>query len=201
MRRLLDRLRQEEEGFTILEILVASIILVLASLAVFMTLAAAVKNTQRSRESQIAISVAQREMERVRVIPFDSIRLNSTPARVVDSRSPYFRIPPGSAVAPEFDVVRSGSSPEYQPLLVPDDGIEALPEVEVETPGVRADDGTEVTVYRFVTCEEEDLLGSCIAKRVIIDVQLAPKTNLGNLARNYYELQSTVTELESGEEP
>jgi len=193
------RLRRDEEGFTIIEVLAASFILVLASLAVFMTFAVAVKNVQRSREGQIGISVAQREIERVRVIPYDSIRLSSTPARVFDARSPFNRVESIGGV-PSFDVDRDTAHFEYQELVVPQVG-QPTGEVAAETPGVRSDDGTEVTVYRFVTCEEEDGSGNCLRKRVVIDVLPTPKGNLANYERRYYELQSTIADPDAGIEP
>ncbi len=74
-----------EDGFTIIEVLVAALILVLGSLAVFTIFASAIHNVQRGREGQIGISVAQREMERVGVIPFDSVGLAPpTPAPLAD---------------------------------------------------------------------------------------------------------------------
>ncbi len=61
------------------------------------------------------------------------------------------------------------------------------------TEEVRSPDGTEVTVYRFVVCEEE----ACLAKRIVIDVLPTPKANLANYRHSYYELQSTVIEPET----
>jgi prepilin-type N-terminal cleavage/methylation domain-containing protein len=197
MRRVRERLHDGEDGFTIIEILIASIILVLASLAVFMTFASAIKNVQRSRESQVSISVAQREMERVRVIPYDEIRLTSEPEAprpelgVRDPRSRVLTF----GVAPSFDLDRKVPLAP-QPLELPvEDGPEG--EVAGESTEVRSEDGTEMTVFRFVTCEEE-VDGTCLAKRVIIDVLPSPKTNLANYQRNYYELQSTIVHPELG---
>lgn len=203
IRMIVRRARTGEDGFSIIEVLIAAFILVLGSLAIFMAFAAAVHNVQRGRESQLGISVAQREMERVRVIPFDSIRLSSAPEAPfsLDPLDPYSRVEIGGA---RYDVVRDdGSAAVYEPLLVPEDTDPPQPpaRVDVETEGVRSEDGTEVTVYRFVTCEEEDLEGNCIAKRVIIDVQLAAKANLGNYQRNYTELQSTIVDTSGEEEP
>lgn len=200
MQRVRERLHDGEDGFTIVEILIASIVLVLASLAVFMTFASAIKNVQRSRESQVSISVAQREMERVRVIPYDEIRLSSVPVdpntAQLEPRNPLDRVQEFSG-APSFDLARAGSGFDPQALVLPVDG-GPDGQVDVETPGLRSEDGTEVTVYRFVTCEEEDEAGNCLAKRVVIDVLPAPKANLANYRRNYYELQSTIVHPELG---
>lgn len=198
--QLRERLKQGEEGFTIIEMLIASIVLVLASLAVFMTFASALKNVQRSKESQVSISVAQREMERVRVIPYDEIRLSSAPAAATPElgvRDPRTRVISLTDL-PMFDLDRDEGMDQQvlQRLELP---VEGGPEGEVsaETTGVRSEDGTEVTVFRFVTCEEE-VAGSCLRKRVVIDVLPTPKGNLANYQRNYYELQSTIADPEFG---
>jgi hypothetical protein len=196
LRAVLQPARDGEAGFTIIEVLVAAFILVLGALAIFMTFAAAIHNVQRSRESQIGISVAQREVERIRVIPFDSIRLTTSPSApsVPNAKSPFSRIAVIGGVR-KFNVVRDTTKPtQYQSLLVPT-GAPAQPvaEVDVETPGVRSSDGTEVTVYRFVTCEEE-IAGRCVAKRLIVDVLATPKANLSSYQRNYTELQSTIVD-------
>ncbi len=196
--RRLERLKGEEGGFTIIEMLIASIVLILASLAVFMTFASAIKNVQRSRESQVSISVAQREMERVRVIPYDEIRLSSEPSAAsleLGVRDPRGRVLT-FAGAPSFDLERETALKAQTLVLSVDDG--PAGEVDPETSGLRSEDGTEVTVFRFVTCEEEDEAGNCLAKRVTIDVLPAPKANLAKNQRNYYELQSTIVHPELG---
>lgn len=187
--------RDGESGFTIVEVLVAAFILVLGALAIFMTFAAAIHNVQRSRESQIGISVAQREVERIRVIPFDSIRLKTSPTApsVPNDKNPFSRVTK-SGGQDWFNVVRDTAKPtDFQPLLVPTGAPSPTPEVDVETPGVRSSDGTEVTVYRFVTCEQEEA-GRCVAKRLIVDVLPTPKANLASYQRNYTELQSTIVD-------
>ncbi len=204
IRAIVRRSRTGEEGFSIVEVLIAAFILVLGSLAIFMAFAAAIHNVQRSREGQIGISVAQREMERVRVIPYDEIRLSSTPVApspATDPYNPYGRITASGGTS-WFDVERDDATPpQYEPLLVAEESDPPQPpaRVAVESPGLRSEDGTEVTVYRFVTCEEV-VEGECVAKRVIIDVLPTPKANLANYQRNYYELQSTLVKIDGGEE-
>src|ERR1700742_4994489 len=99
-----------EEGFTIIEVLVAAFVLVLASMAVFMGFAGAIHGIQRGREMQQGVSVAQREMERIRVEEFDNIGLTSTtvtPAPASESKNPNSRVAPGGG---EFNLSRSGTS-------------------------------------------------------------------------------------------
>lgn len=172
---------EREEGFTIIEMLIASTVLILGSLAVFMTFAAAVHNVQRGRENQVGISVAQREMERLRVVPFASLGMVSTPTFKSETKSPFNRIRISGGKT-QFDLLRS-SATDYRNLKI---GGEIAP----ETKSVKSNDGTEVTVFRFVVCEEE----SCHSKRIVIDVLPTPKANLGNYQHAYHELQSTVVD-------
>lgn len=176
---------QNEEGFTIIEVLVAALIIVLGSLAVFMAFSAGVHNIQRSRETQIGISVAQREMERARVTPYEEVGLSSIPVFSSNAKLPENRITTVSTRR-YFNLKRSGTA-EPRPML---EGT-----LEPKTENVRSNDGSVVTVYRFVTCEEtEGTSANCLAKRVVIDVLPVEKGNLGTYQHSYYELQSTIVD-------
>ena len=189
---------RDEDGFTIVEVLVAGIVLVLGSLAVFMTFASAIHNVQRSRETQIGISVAQREMERIRVIPYASVALSTTPTPLTakektektEQSEPRFRV--RLEPVTEFDLQRPTAKEEWRPVMTAAGGL-----VKSESKGtekVTASDGTEVEVFRYVTCEEAGkTYSNCQAKRVVIDVIPIGKANLGPAYKHgYYELQSTL---------
>jgi type II secretory pathway pseudopilin PulG len=181
----LREITSREDGFTIIEILIAAFILVLGALAVFMTFASAVHNIQRGREQQVGVSVAQREMEKVRVLPFDSVGLSSTPTFSADPKNPGNRVS-GSGSSTQFDLIRGGATENRK--------IRTGGSVVPVSTGVRSPDGTEATVYRFVTCEEE----ACLAKRVVIDVLPVTKGNLAGYRHSYYELQTTLVDPEPG---
>ncbi len=187
---LFARLRKEEEGFTIVEILIASIILVLGALAVFQTLSASIHNVQRSKETQVGLSVAQREMEKIRALPYEKIALKTTPVNATEASSPNNRVS-GTA----FNLKRTGTS-EYATMVVSGSG-------EVEpTSSAFSVGGTSVTVYRYVVwrkdaaycatgtnSEKESCKTGQNYKRVIIDVVPSKPANVTN-TRSYYELQS-----------
>jgi hypothetical protein len=194
--RLRHRLRRDD-GFTIVEALVAAFILVLGSLAVFMTFVAAIHNVQRSKEEQYGVSVAQREMEWVRAHQFADIGLSGgiPAAEPSNAKSPLVRVLSGS----KFLVKRSEAG-EASPLLrnqmdFVDDvsgGFPVSKEVKF-VEGTRGDEQVQATVYRFVLCEEQGVLSqNCQTKRVIIDVVPKLTTNQHAYQRNYYELQSTI---------
>src|SRR6476646_4143592 len=56
---------RREAGFTIIEVLVAALLLTLASAAIFGALAAATRNGARAKASQVAVDRAQQEMEKL----------------------------------------------------------------------------------------------------------------------------------------
>jgi Tfp pilus assembly protein PilV len=174
------RLREREDGFTIIEVLVAALILVLGSLAVFMTFAAAIHNVQRSKETQVGLSVAQREMEKIRILPYDQIGLEPTVFQpTTDPKNPVSRVENGDT---EFIVKRGGTA--LEPLILGGE-VPAGPD-ERSSP-----DGTRVTVYRFVTEQSADV------KRVVIDVVPVTPPD-ATYQPNYYELQSFIVNPEPG---
>lgn len=173
----------EEDGFTIIEVLVAAFILVLGALAVFMTFGAAIHNVQRGKETQQGISVAQREMERIRVEPFEDVGVETgtvvpTPG---ETKLPTSRVGAGGNT---FELKRSGG--EVKQLVSGN-----LPNTRVER---SSDDGTRVYVYRFVVCEEAVTTLPCLSKRIVVDVLPIPADNQANYQHSYYELQSTVVQ-------
>ena len=192
-----NRLRRED-GFTIVEALVAAFILTLGSLAVFMTFVAAIHNVQRSKESQFGISVAQREMEWVRAHSFATVGTTGAApvAEPSNPKSPLYRVRSGGA---KFLIKRSeASSPS--PLRLNEKpwvngvtgGFPISKEVKF-VEGTKTDKQVQATVYRFVLCEEDPVPATgCQAKRIVIDVVPKLATLENSYQRNYYELQSTI---------
>jgi hypothetical protein len=179
-RRLRVGRAADEDGFTIIEVLVAAFILVLGSLAVFMTFAAAIHNVQRGKETQQGVNVAQREMERIRVEPFESVGIEAgsvVPTSPTEPKLPTSRVGPGGNT---FEVDRSGG------------GSLAIVAGELSAGPVERDseDGTKVDVYRFVVCEIT--ANPCPRKRIVVDVLPIPAPNQSGYQHGYYELQSTI---------
>jgi prepilin-type N-terminal cleavage/methylation domain-containing protein len=179
--RRLHRRLSREDGFSIIEVLVAAIILALGSLAVFMALATSIHGVQRSKEIQQGVNVAQREMERIRAESFESIGMTGNLVTVPETTSPLSRISPGGN---EFNINRSGTA-TYKPLVI-------TGALANKVEGVRSLDGTLMTVYRFVVCEETGV-AACNAKRIVVDVQTTPTKMQASYKHGYYELQSVVT--------
>ena len=200
MIRIAERGRRQngEEGFTLIEVMVAAFILVLGSLAIFMAFAMAVKNVQRGRETQIALSVAQREMEKIRSLPYERVLMTASPKSSAETMSPANRLSGN-----EFALNKAGT--EKAPLAVATAGIcsTAKPCVNSEpasscvggtSPGSFSNGSATGSVYCYVTTLKDEACEkatgkTCTYRRVVVAVWLAKTGNRADRSP-YYELQS-----------
>lgn len=179
-----------EDGFGIVETLVAAVILVLAVLATFTAYDAGTRATFRAQQSQVRLGRAQQEMEKIRALPYDQIAMTFLPGFSSDPSDPRNRVQNGT-----FNLQRNGAN--YATMVVnggtrigggPVSGgvIDPGPE-HFQSGDVGGD------IYRFVvwqknngcdpqTCTSQDL------KRVIILVK--PETTIAGGSRDYVEIHS-----------
>ncbi|HVY96017.1 MAG TPA: prepilin-type N-terminal cleavage/methylation domain-containing protein [Solirubrobacterales bacterium] len=101
-----------EDGFTLIEVLVAALVLTLAAAATFGVLAAATRNAQRAQATQVALDKAQAEIEKLHTLSYEELALTTTPERVSAPLNPNNRVLNG-----EFDLKR-GPVTEYAPMVV-----------------------------------------------------------------------------------
>jgi prepilin-type N-terminal cleavage/methylation domain-containing protein len=190
-----------QDGFTLIEVLVAAFILVLGSLAIFMTFAAAIHNVQRSRDAQIAQSIAQREMEKIQSLPYVRIAMSGLPETSTVSASPANRVS-----GEEFALNRNRT--EFAKLSIASVGtctpenlcVNSKPASScVGGSGTTFTNGTaKGSVYCYVTNRSdaacETATGKfCPYKRIVVAVWLEKAANQAS-RRSYYELQGTVNE-------
>jgi prepilin-type N-terminal cleavage/methylation domain-containing protein len=187
------RFEAAQDGFTLVEVLIAAFILVLGSLGVLLTFVAGIHNVQRGKESQVAISVAQREMEKVHSLAYDKVALSSTPAHSTETGKPTFRVN-----STTFNLNRTGTA-ENATMVVESAGSVAPGPTSFSFGGVSG------TVYRFVVwrkdaayCAANPTKTSCTSghsfKRVVVDVW--PDKPPNGSQRAYYELQSDFVDPE-----
>jgi hypothetical protein len=124
-------------------------------------------------------------MERLRIEQFSNLAMKTNPGTIVDAKNPRSRI-----VGRSFQAKRSGG--DQLPLSIVPAGTPATVGVTPETTGVASPDGTKMTVFRFVLCEE----AACHAKRIVVDVLPIAADNEHGYQHGYYELQSTVVNPE-----
>src|ERR1700754_3157990 len=139
----MSHLGKNQDAFTLIEVLVAAVVLTRGSLAVFTVFASGLRNVQRSRDTQVGISVAQREMEKIRSVKFSEVLLTSPPETSTEAGDPGQRV---SSAKTEYNLNRTGVA-SWAKLATATTGETGAVEPKSETFSVG---GTPVTVYRYV---------------------------------------------------
>lgn len=178
------RLASGQEGMTVVEVVVAGMILVIGSLGVLGMVDGATRSTFRAEQSQVVSNVLQREMEKIRELPYDEIGLSSAPSHESGSNEPNSRIT-GSA----FYSKRNGTGLKS---LVLEGAVAPGPEpFQVEN--------VKGQVYRYVVwdvCPESTCNDGEYLKRAIVAVKLET-TASGGVDRRYQEIQSQIVDPEA----
>jgi hypothetical protein len=185
----------DDSGMTVVEVVIAALILVLLGLAVLGLGDAASRNTYRAEQSQVVVNRLQAELEHVRQLPYPEVALTSLPAHSSETASPAWRVN-----ATQFALAKDGTSPK--PLLY--NGGHA-PGGAVISTGAISPGPTPFTsgdvhgeIYRYVvapgapancaTCTADD------TRRVIIAITLDSTASGG--MRAYQEIQSDIADPE-----
>ena len=97
-RRLSDirRIAAQEDGFTVFEMLIASMLLVMGMMATLLAFDSATRNTYRLKQSQVVLDRAQQEMEKIRALPYSQIALTVNPGTSTNPQSPGARVSGGT---------------------------------------------------------------------------------------------------------
>ncbi len=105
---------RREQGFALVETLVAVLVLAAGAIAVLGVVDASTRNTFRAEQTQVAINRAQRELEQIRHLAYEDVALTTTPAASSDPEHPGYRIN-GS----DFAVGWDGATPsDYEQMVV-----------------------------------------------------------------------------------
>jgi type II secretory pathway pseudopilin PulG len=179
-----------ESGMTMIEVLVAAVVLVMGAAATFGVLGAATRNAQRAKATQVALDLAQEEMERLHSIPYKELAVNTMPVASSDEKNPNSRVS-GSTFA-----LRRSPKGGYLPIDV-DAEKGFSPESEFQT-GKGDEGGIQGTIYRYVvwrndpSCPETDCPGPDDYKQLVVAVKPTRTVSQGGEA-GYVEVQSAVT--------
>lgn len=197
-RRSLAVIIRVEGGFTLVEVVVAILILAIGMTAVIQVFDTSTRNAYRAEQSQVALNVAQRELEEIRNLDYDAIALTSAPTFVEDENDPRNRVD-----GTRFDVSANGT---YAEMVFNGGALQGGGEV---TNGAvssgpeefRSGDVTG-TIHRFIvwrndpTCSEEDCPGPQDLKRGVVAVKL--DTVAISHERPYIEVQSDFIDPDEG---
>lgn len=180
------RQRSGEAGFTLVEVLVAIVLLATGALAVMQVFDTSIRNNYRANESQVMINRAQRELEAIRDLDYKEVALTAMPTSARDAKDPRSRVLGGS-----FALNRDGTNPAE---LV----VNGAPGVDagVMDPGPEpfTDGDISGEIYRFVVwqndpkCLPVQCPGTHDLKRVVVAVKL--DTAAVSFERAYQETQS-----------
>jgi type II secretory pathway pseudopilin PulG len=188
-----------EGGFTIVEVLIAALILVAGAIATFGVLASATLDNQRAKATQVALDKAEQEMEVLRSLSDEELALTAAPGHSSEEENPSFRVSGG-----KYALKRSPVS-EYKEMVV-NGGVrypgETL-EDGVVSPGPTSFTSGDVSgkVYRYIvwrndaSCSAETCPGEQDYKQIIVAVKLNTKVGGGNPG-GYVEVQSNFVNPE-----
>jgi prepilin-type N-terminal cleavage/methylation domain-containing protein len=194
-----------EAGFTLIEVLVAAVILALAALAVFGTLTAATRNAQRAQATQVALDKAQEEMEKLHALSYSELVMTRFPEHVIDPLNPNYRVN-GRKFAAEREPLGELAEMvvESEPLY----GGGFLGPGTIKPGPINFDDGNvSGQIYRYVlwrndpTCPESEVgtedfcPGKQDYKQLVVAVKLDSTNQLA--PTNYVEVQSQVVNPEA----
>jgi Tfp pilus assembly protein PilE len=104
-----------ESGLGIVELLVAAIILIIGTLAVFTAFDASTRATSRSEGSQVAQDLAQQELEKIHALNYGSIALTSQPAHSSNAGDPRNRVNTGDGT---FALSKGPPASDYATMVV-----------------------------------------------------------------------------------
>lgn len=186
---------RREDGLTIVEVVVAGLILVVGSLGVLGIVDVASRNTFRAEQSQVVANVLQREMEKLRRRSYGELALSSLPSHSSDPSDPDSRI----ASSDFFYTGRDGTGLKR---LVHNGGSNNGETIE----GGTVDPGpTDIqvgnvsgSVYRYVvwdTCPATLCQDGRHLKRAVVAVRLDRTASGGT--RRYQEIQGQFVDPEA----
>lgn len=190
------RLRSDESGLTVIEGMVAMLILVIGALGALQVFDASTRNTFRTEESQTLNNRLQAELEEVKRLPYAEVALTSSPGTSSDSNNPRWRVQ-----GTKYALGRDGSAPFKEMVF---DGAPIPGGTTVS--GGKVDPGPDHfeigdisgEIYRFVTWGDTSNCPGCGAgavKRVIVaaTIEQAGVTS----ERAFQELHADVIDPEA----
>jgi len=194
------RLAGEERGFTIVEVLVAALILVIAAMATFNLLSSAIRNTQRAKGTQVALDRAQQEVEKLRSLSNKQLAMTKAPPHENGELDPGFRVNAGAAT---FALVRSPVA-SYQRMVYNGRTLYGGGEVQggIVNPGPVPFTSGDVSgkVYRYIVWRNDERCADSLCpgpedyKQIVVAVKLESAPNQAAVERGYVEVQSNFVD-------
>jgi hypothetical protein len=194
-RHLLTALGRRQDGITMIETMIAALVLALGSLAVLQLVGTQARSTFQGEQSQVVSNRLQEEMEKIKQLPYNQIALTGIPTDTADTSDPRWRVSGGN-----FSVTQDGSQLRalvYNGSALLGGGTVSGGAVSSAPQSFSSGD-VSGTIYRFVVWEDDPSCpatscpGSQDLKRVIVAIRLNT-TGPGGV-RHYQELQSQIAD-------
>lgn len=189
----MGRRGDREAGFTIIEVLIAIMILAIGAMTTFSLLSAATRNAQRAKASQVALEYAEQELEYLRSLENKKLALTAAPPHATAALNPDYRVSNG-----EFALRREPVG-DYRYLVVNGGSLYGGGNIEggVVTPGPTPFTSGDVKgkVYRYIVwhndekCSETSCPGKQDYKQIVVAVRLDAVPSQA-AERGYFEVQS-----------
>lgn len=191
-----------EQGLTIVEVMVAAMILVMGAFAIFKIVDAATRTSYRAEQSQVVSNLLQRELEKIKARDVSEIAVSSA----ADACS--------IELAPELTSRWGDSSFDQRPwIMAPNDAEDPIIPCERISAAADGDEGgsadVTVDVYRVVTWYDPDNENcdppaddvepekACGMRRIVVGAKPVDTASGGD--RGYREIQSDVVNLSESE--
>jgi Tfp pilus assembly protein PilV len=97
-----------EAGFTVIEVVVAALLLAISALAILGLVDSASRSNYRAQQSQVVSDRLQQEMESIKQLPYAQVALTAAPAPSNDPTSPNSRVS-----GAQFNVDRTGAVSDW----------------------------------------------------------------------------------------
>ena len=101
---------REDDGFTIVELLVTILVIAVSLITMMSAFDSSRRLTSTAEENETATHQAEREMERILSLSYDSIALKSVPATSTDPNNPAYYVQPGPPATYQWD--RGSTGPQ-----------------------------------------------------------------------------------------
>jgi prepilin-type N-terminal cleavage/methylation domain-containing protein len=180
------------DGFTIIEVLVASLVMTVGIVAMFRNFTSGEKLGNSAEAHQAAVAVAEGELERIRNLQWSQIGMHTIPARSAESTNPtFYEVSPATTKCTNMGKGANGTEKELancyewkwtepatrEPMVAEGEESYENPNT-VKVTGVVKGATTRLTfkVYRFITwvtdseCKVTSCLGEMDSKRVVVAV-------------------------------
>jgi prepilin-type N-terminal cleavage/methylation domain-containing protein len=190
----MERREHGEGGFTIIEVLVAILIVSIASMATFTLLADATRNTQRAKGEQVAVEYAEQELEYLRSLGYQQLAMEAPgPPHRENPQSPNYRVRES-----QFALDRSPVG-EYRNMVLNGGslyGVEERISGGIVEPGPTpfVSGNVHGKIYRYIVWQNDE---SCGAKcpgnqdyKQIVVIAKVDKTASLPAETGYFEVQS-----------